>query len=112
MRICRVDQLSGNEILAKDIVSRDYSFLLARGTVVKKEYIEKLKELHIAMVYVEEEGRSIEARRILREEVEEKFTEKVKQILENYEPIDMCLRPAPIVLHLDGLRLFLFHLAG
>jgi len=30
---------------------------------------------------------------------------EVKQILENYEPIDMCLRPAPIVLHLDGLRL-------
>ena len=96
MRICRVDQLSGNEILAKDIVSRDYSFLLARGTVVKKEYIEKLKELHIAMVYVEEEGRSIEARRILREEVEEKFTEKVKQILEthtyqhNEELVGLC----------------------
>lgn len=30
---------------------------------------------------------------------------EVKQILENYEPINMCLRPAPIVLHLDGLRL-------
>ena len=29
---------------------------------------------------------------------------EVKQILEGYEPIDMCLRPAPIVLHLDGLR--------
>lgn len=30
---------------------------------------------------------------------------EVKQILEGYEPIDMCLRPAPIVLHLDGLRI-------
>ena len=30
---------------------------------------------------------------------------EVKQILENYEPIDMCLRPAPMVLHLDGLRI-------
>ena len=29
---------------------------------------------------------------------------EVKQILENYEPIDMCLRPSPIALHLDGLR--------
>ena len=96
MRICRVDQLTGNEILAKDIVSRDYSFLLARGSVVRKEYIERLKELHVAMVYVEEEGRSIEARRILREEVEEKFTEKVKQILEthtyqhNEELVELC----------------------
>ena len=29
---------------------------------------------------------------------------ELKQLLEVYEPIDMCLRPAPIVLHLDGLR--------
>lgn len=96
MKICKVDQLKGNEILAKDIVSRDYSFLLARGSVIRKEFIEKLKDLHIAMVYVEEEGRSIEARRILREDVEEKFTEKVKQILEthtyqhNDELVELC----------------------
>ncbi len=30
---------------------------------------------------------------------------EVKQILETYEPIDMCLRPGPMVLHLDGLRI-------
>lgn len=30
---------------------------------------------------------------------------EIKQILEGYEPIDMCLRPAPMVLHLDGLRI-------
>ena len=30
---------------------------------------------------------------------------EVKQILETYEPINMCLRPAPMVLHLDGLRI-------
>lgn len=29
---------------------------------------------------------------------------EVKQVLESYEPINMCLRPAPMVLHLDGLR--------
>ena len=29
---------------------------------------------------------------------------EVKQVLENYPPINMCLRPSPIVLHLDGLR--------
>lgn len=30
---------------------------------------------------------------------------EVKQVLEEYEPINMCLRPAPMVLHLDGLRI-------
>lgn len=29
---------------------------------------------------------------------------EVKQVLENYQPLDMCLRPSPIVLHMDGLR--------
>lgn len=29
---------------------------------------------------------------------------EVKALLENYDPIDMCLRPAPLVMHLDGLR--------
>ncbi len=30
---------------------------------------------------------------------------EVKQVLETYEPINMCLRPAPMVVHLDGLRI-------
>lgn len=29
---------------------------------------------------------------------------EIKALLENYEPIDLCLRPAPLVMHLDGLR--------
>lgn len=29
---------------------------------------------------------------------------EIKALLENYEPVDLCLRPAPIVMHLDGLR--------
>ena len=30
---------------------------------------------------------------------------EVKTVLETYEPINMCLRPSPMVLHLDGLRI-------
>ena len=29
---------------------------------------------------------------------------EIKLLLDEYEPVDMCLRPAPVVLHLDGLR--------
>lgn len=29
---------------------------------------------------------------------------EIKLLLEEYEPVNMCLRPAPVVLHLDGLR--------
>lgn len=84
MKIMRVDQLTGNEVLAKDIVSKDYAYLLARGNVLRKEYIQKLKEMHISMVYVEEQGRSIESVRLLKSEVEEKFVAKVKEILETH----------------------------
>lgn len=30
---------------------------------------------------------------------------EVKTVLEEYEPINMCLRPSPMVLHLDGIRI-------
>jgi methyl coenzyme M reductase subunit C-like uncharacterized protein (methanogenesis marker protein 7) len=29
---------------------------------------------------------------------------EIKSLLENLEPVNMCLRPAPLVMHLDGLR--------
>lgn len=29
---------------------------------------------------------------------------EIKALLENLEPVNMCLRPAPLVMHLDGLR--------
>ena len=29
---------------------------------------------------------------------------EIKALLETLEPVDMCLRPAPLVMHLDGLR--------
>ena len=45
-----------------------------------------------------------ERKRLLEEDPLFIHPAELKQLLETYEPIDMCLRPAPIVLHLDGLR--------
>ena len=36
--------------------------------------------------------------------LDEKKKALEEALLENFEPIDMCLRPAPLVMHLDGLR--------
>ncbi|MDR1405381.1 MAG: methanogenesis marker 7 protein [Candidatus Methanoplasma sp.] len=33
------------------------------------------------------------------------YPAEIKHLLEEYEPVNMCLRPAPVVLHLDGLRI-------
>ena len=61
--------------------------MLGKGTELKDVYIEKLRELNIVTVYIEEpkeeESRlSLEEITILREDVEEKVKNKVKDILE------------------------------
>ena len=45
-----------------------------------------------------------ERRRTLSEDPLFVHPSEIKQVLENYPPVDMCLRPSPIVLHMDGLR--------
>ncbi len=45
-----------------------------------------------------------EKKRILEEDPLYVHPAEVKTVLEEYEPINMCLRPAPMVLHLDGIR--------
>ena len=83
-RLCKIDELTGNECLAKDIMTGDYTILLSQGTVLKQEYIEKLKELDILEVYVWEEEEYTESVVILKEEVGESFKSKVKDILEKH----------------------------
>ena len=83
-RLCKIDDLTGNECLAKDIMTGDYTVLLSQGTVLKQEYVEKLRDLNILEVYVWEEEEYAESVVILKEEVEESFKSKVKDILEKH----------------------------
>ena len=43
MRLCKVNDLKGTEVLAKDAMTLEYKILLSAGTLLKPEYIEKLK---------------------------------------------------------------------
>mgnify|MGYP005747868031 CR=1 FL=1 len=54
MRRKSINSVKGNEILAKDIYSNTDTILMASGMVLKKEYIEKLKQLNVNYVYVED----------------------------------------------------------
>ena len=83
-KVYRVDQLKGNEILGSPVMTSDYKILLGSGTVLKPEYIQKLKEFEIDTVCIEEEGLGSETIEILKSEVGELVTEKVKEILENH----------------------------
>lgn len=96
MKLCRVNELTGKEILAKDIITSEYKILLSSGTVLKPDYIEKLQELDIRDVYIKEDQPDAKTVIILREEVEESFKSKVKDILEkhtyshNEELVELC----------------------
>lgn len=86
MKIIEVDKLVGNEISASPILTNDYQVLIGKGTVIKKEYIEKLKELNISEVYIEDtvytdlKTNSI----ISQEEIKISCLNKIKEVLEKH----------------------------
>lgn len=86
VKLVEIDQLQGGEILAKQILTNDYQVLLGKGTVIKIEYIQKLKELDILSVYIEEIVDDVQEDEniILREEVKEDCLVKIKNILERH----------------------------
>ena len=84
MKKCRVDDLKGTEILAKDVLTPEYQILLSVGMQLKQEYIEKLRELDIKEVYVEEDESETKTVVILREELKVSLKFKVKSILEKH----------------------------
>lgn len=84
MRRTTLDELTGNEVLAKDILTDDFLIILPQGAVLKPEYIEKLRELDIKEVFIKENEPLAEEIAILKAEVENNVKEKVKDILERH----------------------------
>ncbi len=97
MKLFKVDELRGGEILAKAIMTEEFRVLLYEETQLRPEYINKIKELGVSEVYIkEDELVHAQAVVLLKEEVENTFTEKIKTILEkhtyskNQELIELC----------------------
>lgn len=61
MRLITVEDLKDGDVLANDVLLEDYTVVLGKGTVIKQPYIEKLRELDIFTVYVEEPQEEEEA---------------------------------------------------
>ncbi len=85
MKLCKVEDLKGGEILAKAILTSELRILLSDETILHPEYIEKIKEFGISEVYIKEEeqvrGQEVV---LLKSEVENFFHNKVKSILEKH----------------------------
>lgn len=85
MRIISVDSVKGNEVLAKDILNESSSILMKAGTVMKKEYIKRLKELNIDFIYVEDDiAQGVNLTQSLELQIKEQFQETVREILTKY----------------------------
>lgn len=85
MRIISIDSVKGNEILAKDITNDSDSILMTAGTIMKKEYINRLKELNIEFIYVEDEiAKGVSLTESLEIQIKEQCQEAVREILTKY----------------------------
>lgn len=85
MRKIWVGAIKGSEILAKDITSEYDTILMPSGTCLKKDYIEKLKKLHIDYIYVEDElAKGVEDKEITEDVIKEQCQKIVKKTLQRY----------------------------
>ncbi len=82
MRRIKTRKIKGHEILAKDIYSSGGIILISEGTILKPEYIQKLLELKITDVFVEDEiSRDIQVQDITEERISEQYFEALKKTL-------------------------------
>lgn len=85
MRKISIDNLIGTEILAKSIYSSNDRILLSKGIKVKLPYIDKLRELGIDCLYIEDEvSQGIEIEDYIDEVTRSQCKAEVKNILEKY----------------------------
>ena len=85
MKLRKVCDLKGGEVLAKAILTTDYRILLSEETTLRPEYIEKIKDLGITEVYIKEQELVLAQEVVLlKSELEESFKQKVKTVIEKH----------------------------
>lgn len=85
MKLVKVSDLKGNEVLARAILTSELRILLSEETILRPEYIQKIKNLGITEVYVKENSQvHIQEVVLLKSEVEDFFRGRVKNILEKH----------------------------
>lgn len=83
MIVRRIDELVGNEKLARVLTTWDYQIVLPEGAIIRADYIDKLRDLGIKEVCVYEQE-EINISHILKSDIEFSLKEKVKEILEKH----------------------------
>lgn len=85
MKLCKTSELKGGEVLARAIMTSEFQILLSEGTKIRTEYIEKIEDLGILEVYIQEEEKvHAEEVVLLKSDLENIFREKVKSVIEKH----------------------------
>jgi len=85
MRIISLGSVKGNELLAKDIITSSDSVLMTAGTVVKVEYIRRLKNLKVEYIYVEDDfAQGVSLTSSLEIQIKDQCEEAMRNILLKY----------------------------
>lgn len=84
MKLCKITDLKGGEVLAKTVMTSDFKILLSDGIVLRPEYIDKIKELGITEVYITEDVLHEKEVLLLKNNLERVFHDKVKNIMEKH----------------------------
>ena len=81
----KIEELKGNEILSKPLMTLDYQIILPEGAQIKLDYIERFKALGVTDVWVfEEHYEETDALTVLKDNIHSSVKQKVKDILERH----------------------------
>lgn len=83
MIVRKIEDLVGNEKLARDLITYDYQIILSKGAIIRADYIDKLRELGIKEVCIYEQDEE-NINHILRSDIKYSLKEKVREILEKH----------------------------
>lgn len=85
MRVVRVSNLKGNEILGRQIYDELGRVLLNAGVELKPYYIEKIKELGITSVYIDDDiSKNVVIEETVSEKTRQMSKSAVKEMIERY----------------------------
>jgi len=85
MRLCKLADIESDATLARAVITPDYQILLSEGTMLRPDYIEKLKDIGITEVYVEDK-RIPDAKEvaILKKDIEDNVKTQIRTVLEKH----------------------------
>lgn len=85
MKLIKIEDLKGGEVLAKPIITDSFKILLSEGTQINIDYLDKLRNLGIDEVYIEDIDKAhLQEVVLLKADIEETFKNKVKEVLEKH----------------------------